>query len=153
MFGRTRPLINPNPPPDIRTEPLYHELFFSNLDIKYRVLQEIMTLIETEKCLTDESRKVHVRVALDEALVNAVRHGNGDDQNKRVEVTIWKEATGCRFRITDQGAGFAESDIPDLENPDNMLLDHGRGIAYMHAFFNDVQFYSGGRTLELFLNA
>ena len=64
-----------------------------------------------------------IRLALDEALTNAVRHGNGNDASKTV--TVDYQLTDEQFRVTicDEGAGFRPGEVPDCTCPENEHVD------------------------------
>src|ERR1700749_5086575 len=61
-----------------------------------------------------------VRLALEEALVNAIKHGNGLDPNKEVAVTCQISNDKVRVVIEDQGSGFRLEDVPDPTEDENL---------------------------------
>ncbi|MEM9253157.1 MAG: ATP-binding protein [Planctomycetota bacterium] len=90
-----------------------------------------------------------IRLAVDEALTNAIRHGNGQDPDK--QVTVAYEATGDRLTITvcDEGPGFAPEDLPDPTAVENLIRTHGRGVMLMHAYMTEVSFNDRGNCVTL----
>lgn len=88
----------------------------------------------------DEDDVSNIAMAVREATVNAVIHGNAYHREK--QVTAIFEATGddLIFRISDQGNGFNADDIPDPLSPENILRGSGRGVFLMRAFMDEVHF-------------
>ncbi len=81
-----------------------------------------------------------IAMAVREATVNAVLHGNAYDPKKKVTVSY--ENTGGRLtiRVADQGKGLDASNLPDPLQPENLLKTSGRGIFLMRAFMDEVNF-------------
>jgi len=83
-----------------------------------------------------------VGVAVREAVINAIKHGNGEDERKRVHVefTMLNGDTppGIAIRVRDEGPGFDPESIPDPLAPENVLKSSGRGIFFMRNFMDDV---------------
>jgi serine/threonine-protein kinase RsbW len=78
-------------------------------------------------------------MAVREAAVNAVLHGNAYDPSKKVKVDF--ERNGCALIITirDQGKGLDPAKIPDPLAPENLLKTSGRGIFLIRSFMDEVQ--------------
>lgn len=90
--------------------------------------------------LDDDS--VHwVGLALRESVVNAIRHGNGNDRHKRVHVelaTLDEATPGVWIRVRDEGPGFDPSVLPDPLAPENLLKSSGRGIFLIRSFMDEL---------------
>ncbi|MGH9823374.1 MAG: ATP-binding protein [Blastocatellia bacterium] len=69
-----------------------------------------------------------VLIALDEAIVNAIRHGNKNDPHKMVRITAQISSRGARFTIRDEGPGFSREGVPDPTDPLRLLVPSGRGL-------------------------
>ena len=80
-----------------------------------------------------------IDMAVREALVNAVKHGNKLDETKQVEVTLLSLDGRMEIIIRDFGKGFDVSEVPDPTNPENLLKVSGRGILFMHNFVDKVE--------------
>src|ERR1700757_4988959 len=92
-----------------------------------------------------DGSEIDIEVAVREALVNAVIHGNCEDLDKRVDVACRCYMSGeVSITIRDQGLGFDSRMVPDPSAPENKLLPHGRGIYLMKAFMDEVCFEHGG---------
>lgn len=85
-----------------------------------------------------------VRLALEEALVNAIKHGNGMDPDKNVYVGCWVEEEQVRIEIEDEGPGFDISDVPDPTAEENLDKPCGRGIMLMRAFMARLEYSDTG---------
>ncbi len=81
-----------------------------------------------------------VQLAFDEAIVNAIRHGNRFDPNKTVDVEIQCNCESIHIRIADQGKGFDPRSIPDPRETDNLELPGGRGVLLISELMSDVQY-------------
>lgn len=90
-----------------------------------------------------------VRLALEEALVNAIKHGNKMDPNKTVHVWWQVDDEHVRVDIEDQGPGFDVTQVPDPTEEENLDKPGGRGIMLMRAFMNLVEYNSTGNRLTL----
>jgi serine/threonine-protein kinase RsbW len=97
----------------------------------------------------DEQSLFAIRLALDEALTNAVRHGNGSDPNKKVSVEFTADERRLVVQIEDEGAGFVPDDVPDPTAEENLCRPHGRGVMLMRAYMSDVQFNERGNRVTL----
>ncbi len=85
-----------------------------------------------------------VRMALEESLSNAVRHGNKHDPNKLVYVDC--ELSPKRFfvKIRDEGPGYDPCHVPDCCADENLEVPGGRGLALMRAYMNRVELAERG---------
>lgn len=90
-----------------------------------------------------------VKLALEEALVNAIKHGNGMDPNKRVRVNCQVSQQEARITITDEGPGFDPESVPDPTDDENIEKPGGRGIMLMKAFMSTVEFGKNGNEVLL----
>ena len=88
----------------------------------------------------DEDTVPHIAMAVREAAVNAVLHGNAYDANKQVKVSFEATSDSMIVRIADQGPGLDPDKIPDPLAPENILRGSGRGIFLIRAFMDEVNF-------------
>lgn len=88
----------------------------------------------------DEDTCQGIGMAVREAAVNAVLHGNGYDSSKRVTVSYEGTEDGLTIKIADQGKGLDPESIPDPLAPENLLKQSGRGIFLIRAFMDEVKF-------------
>jgi serine/threonine-protein kinase RsbW len=88
-------------------------------------------------------------IALDEAFVNAVKHGNKHDTNKLVRITADLSAREARFTIEDEGEGFDVNDIPDPRDPENLFKTSGRGVLLIYNIMDAVEYNERGNRLTM----
>jgi serine/threonine-protein kinase RsbW len=88
----------------------------------------------------DEDTIPHIAMAVREAAVNAVLHGNSYDSNKHITASFETTSDSLIIRIADQGPGLDPDKIPDPLAPENILRGSGRGIFLIRAFMDEVNF-------------
>jgi len=88
-------------------------------------------------------------IALDEAFVNAVKHGNKSDVSKLVRITADLSAKEARFTIEDEGEGFRVTDIPDPRDPANLFKTSGRGVLLIYNIMDEVMYNERGNRLTM----
>jgi serine/threonine-protein kinase RsbW len=88
----------------------------------------------------DEDARGGISMAVREAMINAVMHGNGYSADKRVKLSFEKSGGNLVITIRDEGAGMDPGEIPDPLAPENLMKQSGRGIFLMRAFMDDVKF-------------
>lgn len=88
----------------------------------------------------DEDTVPHVAMAVREAAVNAVLHGNAYDPNKHISASFETTPESLVIRIADQGPGLNPDTLPDPLAPENILRGSGRGIFLIRAFMDEVNF-------------
>ena len=91
-----------------------------------------------------------VLIALDEAIVNAIKHGNKCDPRKAVHIIAEFSADGVRFIVADEGAGFEREKVPDPTEPCRLLEPSGRGLLLINHIMDEVCFNHCGNRLEMF---
>jgi serine/threonine-protein kinase RsbW len=91
-----------------------------------------------------------IKLALEEALVNAIKHGNQMDRNKKVHVSF--RVVGERFDIviTDEGGGFDPADVPDPTAVENLERPCGRGLMLMRHYMTEVHFSQRGNSVSMY---
>lgn len=88
-------------------------------------------------------------VALDEAFVNAVKHGNKFDTKKLVRITAEISQKEAIFTIEDEGDGFDVNAIPDPLDPDNLFKASGRGVLFIYNIMDEVKYNERGNRLTM----
>ena len=86
-----------------------------------------------------------VKLALEEALCNAVKHGNKGDTRKDVLIRYLVTSEKCEVIVRDEGRGFEPELVPDPTAPDRLPLPSGRGIMLIKAYMDDVEYRENGR--------
>ena len=100
-----------------------------------------------ERCRYSEDAVFAVKLALEEALTNAVKHGNRNDASKSVTVRYAVNMDKAVVVVRDEGGGFLPDDIPDCTSPDRLPLPNGRGIMLIRAYTDEVCYRDHGREI------
>ena len=82
----------------------------------------------------------HISLAVREATVNAVRHGNEYSRDKHVTVLLEAAPESLTVQVRDEGKGLDAAAIPDPLAPQNLFKESGRGIFLIRAFMDEVRF-------------
>ena len=88
----------------------------------------------------DEDTVPNIVMAVREAAINAVLHGNAYDPTKHFTASFEANSDALVIRFADQGPGFDPSSLPDPLAPENILRGSGRGIFLIRAFMDEVHF-------------
>lgn len=102
-----------------------------------------------EKLGVCKPEQSNLYVALDEAFVNAVKHGNKYDASKLVRVVADVSQTEAKFTIEDEGEGFDVNSIPDPLDPANLFKTSGRGVLFIYNIMDEVQYNERGNRLTM----
>ncbi|NJL32025.1 MAG: ATP-binding protein [Phycisphaerales bacterium] len=81
-----------------------------------------------------------VRLALEEAISNAIRHGNKGDPKKTVGIDYDVDPQRIIITVCDQGPGFKPDTVPDPTLEENLTRPCGRGVMLMKAYMDEVSF-------------
>jgi serine/threonine-protein kinase RsbW len=123
-------------------------------DVRY--IDSVVELA-TRKCrelhLPPKKCSFNVRVALAEAISNAILRGNGDAQHKHVRVRAVVSDDAVVFDVVDEGPGFdLGAERPDPTSPENLDHEDGRGLFLMKRLMDNVErFQAGGNVVRLTL--
>ncbi len=90
-----------------------------------------------------------VRMALEESISNAVRHGNKEDPTKQVHVECQLSPSRFWARICDEGEGYESAAVPDCCSPENLESPGGRGLALIRAYMSSVEHVDKGNCLTM----
>ena len=119
----------------------------NTLEEGYRVADALLE--ELQKTGYSEMAVFAVRLAIEEALNNAIRHGNGLDPGKTAELTYEVTDQQVDIRISDEGPGFDFQDVPDPTLDENLDKPTGRGLMLIRAYMDTVQFNDKGNELHM----
>ncbi|HKD36146.1 MAG TPA: ATP-binding protein [Pirellulales bacterium] len=90
-----------------------------------------------------------IHLAVEEAVVNAIRHGNGLDEQKQVRVGFRLTVDRFWVEISDEGNGFNPDQLPDPTEIDNIEAPCGRGVLLMRNFMSRVEFHGRGNRVVM----
>ena len=117
----------------------------------YSDAREVQQLIrdEVERAGFDADSQFAIKLALEEALINAIKHGNKLDKGKTVHVEWNISPAAAEIIIEDEGPGFDRKNVPDPTSDPNLEKLTGRGILLIESYMSDVQWSNGGRRVKL----
>ncbi|HEX6278745.1 MAG TPA: ATP-binding protein [Pyrinomonadaceae bacterium] len=119
----------------------------SAISLMHIVLEYLMKRVEKLGVIKPEQSNLFV--ALDEAFVNAVKHGNKFDAQKLVRITAEVSGKEARFTIEDEGEGFDVNSIPDPLDPENLFKTSGRGVLFIYNIMDEVKYNERGNRLTM----
>lgn len=90
-----------------------------------------------------------VHLAAEEAIVNAILHGNQLDPGKKVHVACEVSSRHVRLRVTDEGPGFKPDTVPDCTREDRLDMPGGRGLLLMRSFMTTIEYNDRGNSVLL----
>jgi serine/threonine-protein kinase RsbW len=93
----------------------------------------------------------NLRVALAEAVANAILYGNDADEGKGVAVRVLFGRNAVEMEVTDEGGGFDYHDLPDPTLPANRMRPYGRGLFLIRQLVDEVRFNDAGNTICMIL--
>ena len=111
------------------------------------LLLEILGKIESQGWIQQDIFAVHL--AVEEALANAIQHGNQFDPNKHIRIGCRLSSDRICVEIADEGAGFDPHSLPDPTCFDRLRSPRGRGVMLMKAFMSRVEFNAAGNAVLL----
>jgi len=111
--------------------------------VEEKIMRQVEAMGYSPRCVFG------IRLALEEAMVNAFKHGNRGDESKRIFVSYEITPQRVVVRVRDEGPGFNPDRVPDPTSPDRICLPCGRGIMLMRAYLDDVTFSVQGNEVQL----
>jgi len=119
----------------------------SDLASGHQLLDELLAQLQTEPWT---SRDIFgIRLALEEAVVNAIKHGNCLDCRKQVHLVCRSTAEKIWIRISDEGPGFNPAEVPDCTDPSRLEVPNGRGIMLMRNYMTCVEYNQAGNAVTM----
>jgi serine/threonine-protein kinase RsbW len=111
------------------------------------VLHDLLKQLENAHWSEQEVHGVHL--AVEEALTNAIRHGNRLDLTKHVHVICKLSADRLWIEIRDEGPGFNPGELPDPTADENLETPCGRGVFLMRCFMSRVEYHDCGNRVVM----
>jgi serine/threonine-protein kinase RsbW len=127
--------------------PSHHVVISSDPAEARRVQEHIEQLLQESPCA--ERDLFSIKLALEEALVNAIKHGNQYDRNKKVEIAYQVLPDRFVIRITDEGTGFDPADVPDPTAVENLERPCGRGLMLMKHYMSEITYNERGNSVQM----
>lgn len=127
----------------------------TSLQIKVPSLVENIRIVESfidnakEKHNINDDIYGNIMIAVTESVNNAIRHGNREDKNKNVLLSLELNDNRIKFIVQDEGPGFDYENLADPTAPENLNKPGGRGIFLMKNLCDEVHFGDEGRKVEM----
>lgn len=127
----------------------------TSLQIKIPSLVENIRIVESfidnakEKHNINDDIYGNIMIAVTESVNNAIRHGNREDKNKNVLLSLELIDNSIKFIVQDEGPGFDYQNLADPTAPENLNKPGGRGIFLMKNLCDEVHFADEGRRVEM----
>lgn len=113
-----------------------------------RALQDVLGALKASQCACGDLDEV--RIALREALNNAVRHGSQLNPRLRIQIACRCDPkNGLWLMVRDQGPGFDPSRVPDPTQPERLEAFSGRGLFMIRELMDEVEFRDHGREIHM----
>ena len=112
-------------------------------EVQNRILEEV------KKFNYNSDSIFAIKLSLEEAMVNAIKHGNKLDENKHVYVEALISPSQTEIQIEDEGPGFDRSSVPDPTAPENLEKCSGRGILLIESYMSDVHWTNNGKRMHM----
>ena len=90
-----------------------------------------------------------IKLSLEEAITNAIKHGNDLDESKQVTIDYEVSDEAVVVDICDEGGGFAPDQVPDPTQAENLERPSGRGVMLMKAYMTEVEFSDCGNCVRM----
>jgi serine/threonine-protein kinase RsbW len=119
----------------------------SDLSLMNGVLQYLLNRVARLGLIKPD--RSNLFIALDEAFVNAVKHGNKNDPQKLVRITAELSPKEACFTVEDEGSGFNIHDIPDPCDPANLFKSTGRGVLLIYNIMDEVEYNAQGNRVKM----
>jgi serine/threonine-protein kinase RsbW len=119
-------------------------------DLSYVIgVNHLVSMLLREFSFPAPDYRINIPLACDEAITNAIIHGNRSDSDKKVSIQIYISSSRIKIRIKDQGEGFDADTVADPTEGANLLRPSGRGVYLMRSIMDTVEYKESGRVLEL----
>jgi serine/threonine-protein kinase RsbW len=96
-----------------------------------------------------EDHRFAVRLAVEEALINAMKHGNRMEESRRVRLAYRVLPDRVEVRVADEGKGFRPNGVPDPTQDENLQRPCGRGIMLMRSYMDEVTYSADGSEVRM----
>ncbi len=125
----------------------FHESIPSELDAGHKLIDSYVKKLE--QFGWEGSDLFHVQLAIEEAVVNAITHGNKQAPDKSVEVELRICPASTYLRIRDEGAGFNPDKLADPTDDEHIDVPHGRGVMLIRQVMSHVEYNDCGNQVTM----
>jgi len=111
------------------------------------VFKQVLANLQDNSFTEEDIFAVHL--ALEEAFINAIRHGNKMESTKAVKIDFSIEPDKIEICMTDEGEGFDPTVIPDPRYGDNLYKPAGRGMLLIRSYMDVVEYNKRGNSIRM----
>ena len=111
----------------------------------HAVIEAILAKLEEYQWPSKDAFAVHM--ALEEAIANAIEHGNKQDPEKNIRLLCFLALDRILIEVEDEGKGFVPGKVPDPRDCDHISIPSGRGVLLIRSFMNSVSFNERGNRI------
>jgi serine/threonine-protein kinase RsbW len=119
----------------------------STLEAARAAEEQVLEAVEKEGFRREDT--FGIRLSLEEAITNAVKHGNKNDASRHIYIRYAVNSEALRIWVGDDGPGFDPKTVPDPTLPSRLSLPSGRGIMLMRAYMDEVTYNDAGNEVCL----
>ena len=114
------------------------------------VCRQILAEAASSNFSEDDVFAIHL--ALEEAFINAVKHGNKNDLNKKISIDYIISDDKFEITVSDEGEGFEPKVVPDPRNDENLCKSSGRGLLLIRSYMDKVEYSEKGNAVLMVKN-
>lgn len=111
------------------------------------VCSELLSELKANAFSEEDIFAVHL--AVQEAFLNAIKHGNGMDVSKKVKIDYLVGPDRVEISMSDEGKGFDPEGVPDPRLGENLYKIEGRGLLLMRSYMDEVRFNRRGNCVHM----
>jgi serine/threonine-protein kinase RsbW len=112
-----------------------------------KVCEQILPKLKANNFSQEDIFAIHL--ALEEAFLNAIKHGNKMSSDKDVKIDYSVGLDKVEISMTDQGDGFDPEAVPDPRLGENLYKNEGRGLLLMQSYMDVVEFNERGNRVRM----
>ena len=120
--------------------------FPSDMGTAHSLIEEVVERVRSDQW--NDKDVFAIELALEETLMNAVKHGNDSDPSKMVRLVCKLSQNKMYVRVEDEGKGFDPNALADPREPENQMNVSGRGVLLIQHFATRVEWNDRGNVIE-----
>jgi serine/threonine-protein kinase RsbW len=114
--------------------------------VSYRIISSLSGMTHDEPKLFD------IKLSVEEAVRNAIAHGNKSDKARSVTVSYWLDGRDLNIEVADEGEGFDHTKVPNPTEKENIMKNSGRGVYLIKRLMDKVEFNRSGNVIKMTKN-
>jgi serine/threonine-protein kinase RsbW len=126
---------------------VYDKILPSDLDIGHAAIEELLQALNAAGW--DGADLFRIQMAIEEAVVNAIEHGNQKDQSKKVHVVFRVNPEQVWMQVTDEGNGFDHRNVADPTVEELLDKPRGRGVMLIRELMSEAIYNECGNQLTI----